>query len=128
MTDSEKKIFDLMDNKTKVLKFWMPVVWASNLINRARLEGRIQSDHMVQTIVTELSDFRRKLGRVMVYDTVSVPLVYTQVVTLAVYTYFLAALIGRQWVNPPDPSKIYPGYELDLYFPIFLSLQVPIYP
>ncbi len=60
----------------------------------------------------------------MVYDTVSVPLVYTQVVTLAVYTYFLAALLGRQWVNPPDPSTIYPHYELDLYFPIFLSLQV----
>lgn len=79
MTDNEKKIFDLMDNKTKVLKFWMPVVWASNLINRARAEGRIHSDQMVQTIVTELSDFRRKLGRVMVYDTVSVPLVYTQV-------------------------------------------------
>ncbi|XP_035709188.1 mucin-12 isoform X3 [Folsomia candida] len=127
MTDNEKKIFDLMDNKTKVLKFWMPVVWASNLINRARAEGRIHSDQMVQTIVTELSDFRRKLGRVMVYDTVSVPLVYTQVVTLAVYTYFLAALIGRQWVNPPNPTLIYPGYELDLYFPIFLSLQFIFY-
>ncbi len=63
MTESEKKIFDLMDNKTKVLKFWMPIVWSSNLINRARLEKRMISDHMVQTILTELSDFRRKLGK-----------------------------------------------------------------
>jgi len=79
MTESEKKIYEKMDQKAKVLKFWMPVVWASNLVNRARLEGRIHSDHMVQTVITELSDFRRKLGRVMVYDNVSVPLVYTQV-------------------------------------------------
>ncbi|CAG7827312.1 unnamed protein product [Allacma fusca] len=129
MTESEKKIFDKLDAKSDVSKFWMPVVWASNLINRARLEGRIQSDHMVQTLLTELSDFRRRLGRVMVYDNVSVPLVYTQVVTLAVYTYFIAALVGRQWVNPPQPwrSKIYPNYEVDLYFPIFLSLQFIFY-
>ena len=79
--ESEKKIFDKFESKTTVSKFWMPIVWASNLVNRARLEGRIQSDHMVQTIVMELSDFRRRLGRVMVYDTVSVPLVYTQVTT-----------------------------------------------
>lgn len=82
MTDNEKKIYELMDQKTKMLKFWMPVVWASNLIMRARKESKIESDQMVQTIVTELSDFRRKLGRVMVYDTVSVPLVYTQVRSL----------------------------------------------
>lgn len=80
MTESEMKIYEKMDQKTpKVLKFWMPVVWASNLVNRARIEGRIHSDHLVQTIVTELSDFRRKLGRIMVFDNVSVPLVYTQV-------------------------------------------------
>ena len=77
--ESEKKIFDKLDMKSNVSKFWMPIVWASKLVNRARLEGRIQSDHMVQTIVTELSDFRRRLGRVTIYDTVSVPLVYTQV-------------------------------------------------
>jgi len=129
MTENEKKIFDLMDAKTKILKFWMPVVWASNLINRARTEGRVSSDVSVQTILMELSDFRRKLGRVMVYDTVSVPLVYTQVVTLAVYTYFIAALIGRQWVTASDEilQHIYPQHELDLYFPIFLSLQFIFY-
>jgi len=79
MMESEKKIFDKFEQKTTVSKFWMPTVWASNLVNRARLEGRIQSDQMLQTIITELSDFRRRLGRVMIYDTVSVPLVYTQV-------------------------------------------------
>ncbi|CAL8071500.1 unnamed protein product [Orchesella dallaii] len=40
------------------------------------------------------------------------------------------ALIGRQWVNPREDEVIaivYPGYNLDLYFPIFLSLQFIFY-
>ena len=79
MMESEKAIFDTMNAKTKVNKFWIPIVWSTNLVNRARAEGRITSDHMVQSIITELNEFRRKLGRVNVFDTISVPLVYTQV-------------------------------------------------
>jgi bestrophin, other len=57
----------------------MPLVWATNIINRARKDGLITSDHIVQTILMELSDIRRRLGALIGYDTVSVPLVYTQV-------------------------------------------------
>ena len=32
------------------------------------------------------------------YGHITVPLVYTQVVTLAVYFYFAVALIGEQWL------------------------------
>lgn len=78
--ESEKKIFDLMDEKNKVMsKYWMPLVWATNIINRARKESLISSDHLVQTILTELSDIRRRLGSLIGYDTVCLPLVYTQV-------------------------------------------------
>lgn len=58
----------------------MPLVWATNIINRARKDGLITSDHIVQTILMELSDIRRRLGALIGYDTVSVPLVYTQVI------------------------------------------------
>ena len=45
---------------------------------------------------------------IMSYDWVNFPLAYTQVVTIAVYSYFGFALLGRQYL---DPSKvhIYPG-------------------
>lgn len=45
-----------------------------------------------------------------------------QVVTLALYTYFVAALMGRQLVPaaPGSTSK----YEPDVYFPLFTALQV----
>jgi hypothetical protein len=39
-----------------------------------------------------------------------------QVVTLSVYTYFIAALIGRQTIGSAT--------EVDLYFPIFTMFQV----
>lgn len=79
MLDSEKKIFELMDAKSPMSKYWMPLVWATNIINRARNEEIIKSDHIVQTLLVELSDIRRRLGALIGYDTVCVPLVYTQV-------------------------------------------------
>lgn len=47
---------------------------------------------------------------------------YLQVVTLALYTYFVAALMGRQLV-PPAPGST-SKYEPDVYFPLFTALQV----
>jgi len=77
--ESEKKIFEMMDEKTEMSKYWMPLIWATNIINRARKESLILNDHVVQTMLVELSDIRRRLGSVIGYDTVCVPLVYTQV-------------------------------------------------
>ena len=62
-----------------------------------------------------------------------------QVVSLAVYSYFLAALMGGQWVNPTDPKDYAATYKLptfdsdnkhhnlDLYYPFFLTLQFAFY-
>lgn len=79
MNESEMKIFEMMDEKTEMSKYWMPLVWATNIINRARKEDLIKNDHLVQSILTELSDIRKRLGSLIGYDTVCVPLVYTQV-------------------------------------------------
>ena len=55
---------------------------------------------------------------------ISIPLVYTQVVTLAVYTFFLSSLMGRQFL---DITKGYEGHEVDLYIPVFTFLQFFFY-
>ncbi|XP_013146486.1 PREDICTED: bestrophin-4 isoform X2 [Papilio polytes] len=125
MLESERKVFEKMDGKSPMSKYWMPLVWATNIINRARKEGLITSDHIVQTLLVELSDIRRRLGALIGYDTVCVPLVYTQVVTLALYTYFVAALMGRQLL-PPAPGST-SKYEPDVYFPVFTALQFCFY-
>lgn len=84
MLESEKKIFEIMDSKSPMSKYWMPLVWATNIINRARKQNMIASDHIVQTLLVELSDIRRRLGALIGYDTVCVPLVYTQVIPIAI--------------------------------------------
>lgn len=63
------------------------------------------------------------------YDSISVPLVYTQVVTLAVYSYFLTSVIARQWleVDPEIDAGTKHRSKIDLYFPFFLTLQFFFY-
>lgn len=51
-----------------------------------------------------------------------------QVVTLVLYTYFIAALLGRQMI-PKDANTLPSGLKYedpDLYFPLFTALQVTI--
>ncbi|XP_077302048.1 bestrophin 2 isoform X2 [Arctopsyche grandis] len=125
MLESERQVFEKMDAKSTMSKYWMPLVWATNIINRARKDGQITNDHIVQTMLVELVDIRKKLGALIGYDTVCVPLVYTQVVTLGLYSYFLAALMGKQMISSRDDEK--GGEEPDVYVPLFAIMQFSMY-
>ena len=83
-------------NKKKII-FRLPIVWAASIITRARKEGRIRDDFAVKTIIDELNKFRGQCGLLISYDTISIPLVYTQVVTIAVYSYFITGLVNCQF-------------------------------
>ncbi|XP_063802166.1 bestrophin-1 [Pseudophryne corroboree] len=122
MTPAEHLKFDAISSPHN--KFWIPCVWFSNLAVTARTEGRIRDSMVLQLILKELNSLRTRCGRLFAYDWISIPLVYTQVVTVAVYSFFLACLIGRQFL---DPQKGYPGHELDLYVPVFTLLQFFFY-
>ncbi|KAM6385371.1 bestrophin-3 [Alca torda] len=122
MTRYERKIFD--DLKSPHLKYWVPFVWFGNLASRARKEGRIRDSVDLQTLMNEMNKYRSWCSLLFGYDWVGIPLVYTQVVTLAVYTFFFACLIGRQFL---DTDQGYQGHDLDLYIPIFTLLQFFFY-
>ncbi|KAK6010705.1 hypothetical protein OSTOST_24241, partial [Ostertagia ostertagi] len=62
--------------------------------------------------------FRSSLINLWLFDWVPVPLVYTQVVHLTVYSYFVIALFARQYLDR-DPLK----KSIDLYVPIMTMLQ-----
>ncbi|XP_071353201.1 bestrophin-1 isoform X2 [Trachinotus anak] len=79
-------------------KFWVPCMWFVSLALRARSEGRINNDVALTAILT--------------------------VATVAVYSFFLACLIGRQFL---DPAQGYPGHDLDFYLPVFTLLQFFFY-
>ncbi|XP_005735888.1 bestrophin-2 [Pundamilia nyererei] len=122
MTRDERKKFEGLHSPYN--KYWIPCVWFTNLAAMARCEGRIKDNHTLKLLLEELNAFRGKCSMLFHYDMISVPLVYTQVVTLAVYSFFLVCLIGRQFL---DPSQGYPGHDLDLYVPIFTLLQFFFY-
>ncbi|CAJ1053788.1 bestrophin-2 [Xyrichtys novacula] len=122
MSREERKKFESLHSPYN--KYWIPCVWFTNLVAVARSEGRIKDDHTLKLLLEELNAFRGKCSMLFHYDMISVPLVYTQVVTLAVYSFFLVCLIGRQFL---DPTQGYPGHDLDLYIPIFTLLQFFFY-
>ncbi|KAK9875906.1 hypothetical protein WA026_009691 [Henosepilachna vigintioctopunctata] len=122
LQQNEREIFDDLDKKYPTYsKQWLPIVWAASIITRARKEGRIRDDFAVKTIIDEMNKIRGQCGMLLNYDHISVPLVYTQVVTLAVYSYFLTTLMGHQWVDDGD------NYKFDVYLPIFTLLQFFFY-
>ncbi|XP_045492370.1 bestrophin-4 isoform X1 [Colias croceus] len=130
LLDNEKSILENLNQKfPKPSKHWLPIVWATSIVTRARKEGRIRDDFAVKTIIDELNKFRGQAGLLLSYDTISVPLVYTQVVTIAVYSYFITSALGSQWVDHKLQSHSESVYisNIDLYFPIFTTLEFFFY-
>jgi len=94
--------------------WWMPLKWAAEIMAKAQKEDLIKSAPGYAGIMGMLSNFRSSLGDVATYGHIPVPLVYTQVVTLAVYVYFAVSLIGEQWTM---------SEKVDLYYPIFMTVK-----
>ncbi|XP_014247169.1 uncharacterized protein LOC106665333 isoform X2 [Cimex lectularius] len=124
MLPNEKKMFDKLEERTLHPKYWLPLVWSIHILNTARREDRIRDDFGLNTLINGVNTFRAGCGSLLNYDWISIPLVYSQVVTLAVYTYFLATLMGNQYLNP---TKGYSNHTIDLVVPIFTLLQFFFY-
>lgn len=127
LLDNERDIIENLNDKfPPYSKHWLPIVWAAGIVSRARREGRIRDDYAVKTIIEEMNKFRGRCGILISYDTISVPLVYTQVVTLAVYAFFLSNVMAKQWVDSKNVEDEHYN-QIDLYFPIFTTLQFFFY-
>ncbi|WKX96105.1 hypothetical protein Q1695_012510 [Nippostrongylus brasiliensis] len=99
-------------------KYWLPFQWVLSLITLARDENRIKGEVIYVSLFDRIAGYRQKLINLVLYDWVPVPLVYTQVVHLTVYSYFLIALLGRQILDRDAVRK-----SIDLYVPIMTILQ-----
>ncbi|XP_061550396.1 bestrophin-4 [Phycodurus eques] len=122
MTSHELKMFEMLHSDFN--KYWMPLTWFANLASRAREEARVRDDIALRLLMDELNNYRAKCSLLFHYDWISIPLVYTQVVTLAVYSFFALCVIGRQFLNP---AKGYKDHKLDLYVPFVTLLQFFFY-
>lgn len=100
-----------------------------SLLSKARQSNLINSDFALKTIIDEMNTFRGCCGMLQSFDWISIPLVYTQVVTVAVYGFFVSCLFGRQYLIPQNDSQNMtlsvpvPNYEYEVGF---ISLA-PVY-
>ncbi|KAF8770176.1 Bestrophin-3 like protein [Argiope bruennichi] len=122
MTKEERTIYEKLD--APYGKWWFPAQWFVALAMRAKKEGRIKDSILLDGLFRELLSYRSTCGTMLGYDWISVPLVYTQVVTLATYTYSVGLMVGRQYL---DPSRGDEKHRVDFYIPILTLLQFFFY-
>ncbi|XP_017782869.1 PREDICTED: bestrophin-2-like [Nicrophorus vespilloides] len=118
MLQDEKKIYEELEAQSaSINSYLIPIAWAANLVIKSRDEGLITSDIHVRTVTEEIAKIRNKCGELLDFDWISIPLVYTQVVTLAVYWYFLTTIVAHQFVDA----------DTDLHFPYITILEFFFY-
>ncbi|XP_068205837.1 bestrophin-3-like isoform X2 [Palaemon carinicauda] len=123
ITSTELGIFNTVNNK-EFNTYWVPCTWFTALLRDIKSQKRIPDPMGVKHIMEEFLEFRAKCGMLWCYDWVSLPLVYTQVVTIATYAFFMAAIVGRQYVDRNQPMS---KHKIDLYIPFFTLLQFFVY-
>lgn len=124
LTEDEVKI--IVETQPAHVQPFVPIVWVTSLITLAEKDRLINNRHALIFILDEVNNFRQGLLDLFMLDYVCIPLVYTQVVTLSVYSYFVASLIGRQYIVDSSPFSSQTTGK-DLYFPFFTLLEFIIY-
>jgi len=130
-----------VDFRTPHEATWAPVLWALNLLCRARQEGKITLEPPVWANMVTAFEYVEDCNRkVLNYGWIEFPLAYTQVATFSVYAYFTAALFGRQFLEPRGEhndnttfpavpnmnfaaSGPFANHTPDVYIPIFTIVE-----
>jgi len=100
--------------------WWMPLMWSVEL---AEKDANISAAPVYGWIQMNIDGYRQKLTDVLSYGHVPIPLVYSQVVHLAVYFYFGVSLFSEQWIiwRKEGDEVVY------LYYPVFLTMKFLFY-
>lgn len=127
LTDEELEVLKNMEadqNEPKPPIYWVPILWAIELGFRSLNQGMLKDDFSARSLGEKLNGFRSSCGNLLNYDYINIPLVYTQVVTIAVYTFFLSTILGRQFL---DPAQNIEGHSFDVYVPVYTLMQFFFY-
>ena len=111
MTKAEEKLMDKMDETVKRAHqtTWYPIKWAQARLRKCYQLGMIESPFMFTELQGNLSDYSGLNGSLLEYVWINIPLVYTQLVTIAVYVYFyFVCLFASQLLKPTEPIHVNP--------------------
>ncbi|KAL3986396.1 Bestrophin RFP-TM chloride channel family protein [Acanthocheilonema viteae] len=122
MMKHEKEKYDAI--QYRYAKYWMPFQWALSLCQEARNQQKISSDILLEKVGEEIKLFRTNLAILCNFDWVPLPIMYPQLIVLAVHTYFLVGAIARQYITS---EKAQNKSTLDMYFPVMTIIQFVFY-
>uniref|UniRef100_A0A0K0CU88 Bestrophin homolog n=1 Tax=Angiostrongylus cantonensis TaxID=6313 RepID=A0A0K0CU88_ANGCA len=118
LTEREFTTLEKMQDLAPGIRWMAPLHWAQQLVSVEVESGRAPSGYLF-TFVNELKQYRTSFRKLFCHDWVCVPLVYSQVASLATYSFFLFCLFGRQHIDDDG------GF--DTVFPIFTVAQFLFY-
>uniref|UniRef100_A0A0R3RKH2 Bestrophin homolog n=1 Tax=Elaeophora elaphi TaxID=1147741 RepID=A0A0R3RKH2_9BILA len=122
MMKHEKEKYDAI--QYRYAKYWMPFQWALSLCQEARNQQKISSDILLEKVGEEIKVFRTNLAILCNFDWVPLPIMYPQLIVLAVHTYFLVGAIARQYITSEEAQN---KSTLDVYFPVMTVIQFVFY-
>jgi len=80
---------------------WLPVQWAQAAIGQAKDQGLISCEFYLTILQKNLNNlYYDKTCGLVGFTWINIPLVYTQLVTMAVYFFFFVRLFGMQYLQP----------------------------
>ncbi|CAJ0567262.1 unnamed protein product, partial [Mesorhabditis spiculigera] len=113
MTENEFEALEEVQAVCPSVRWMTPLHWVQMILQEHIAEDQTGSSNYMKAIMGELMSFRQSFRALFCYDWVCVPLVYTQVATVATYSFFIFSLFGRQFTSAGD----------HLIFPIFLIVE-----
>ena len=133
MTNTEMEAIANAQKQSEYMNtfYWLPMNWSANLVMNAEKERIICNPNYLVEILSEINKIRGMNGNLLAYDWINIPIIYTQLVTIAVYSYFATALFGRQTLDISAAGKTILGYEniggIFNIIPLYLMLEFLFY-
>ncbi|KAK6748066.1 hypothetical protein RB195_000967 [Necator americanus] len=118
MTEGEFARLEKMQDPAPGVRWMAPLHWVQQIVVTEIEAGRVPT-HYLSVFTNELKQYRTSFRKLFCHDWVCVPLVYTQVASLATYAFFVFCLLGRQEFDSDE--------EFDIVFPVFTVVQFLFY-
>lgn len=99
MTEKELALISKTDQTCG--NYWIPGCWFQDLVKKAHAQGYLK-EHGIEALFDEIVAFRDRCQSQLNYDWISIPIAYTQVITVAVYSYLFSRLLSDQYVPHQD--------------------------
>ncbi|KAM7533088.1 hypothetical protein Aperf_G00000124472 [Anoplocephala perfoliata] len=105
-------------------EYWIPIQWAVRIVQKTALHGNIADLKIMNSVYNSIGKYRQSLQQLKTFSSLAMPLVYTQVAVIAVYSYFFCQIIATQYTeriaNETEVTLSMPIPLFSLFYFIFL--------